>query len=336
VPRFGRERVVFSDVTESEMLAIGLASQFMHFVSGYDSDGVTPLAVLIDTTTNRLLIYRGTLDASISGTIYPSFDLGNAAGGYAHQPVTGCIAHGCIVLLCRKVGGGTQHGVSIVYSTDTGVTWNLHDVPTRTTGTFASPFCLQNYWVTQQNHGGHPTEFWIAATDYHQQTGANGGQTALMRFSRPTGASPAWETAGLRVVFQEDGNGGEHFHCAGVAEKDGKLFIVTSRGDSTDDNAIILSTLDISGGRDDYLTEAITDNVNFHGGKVGDAGIPAGGKAGFQFTSIAPLRGNPNNGFLIGADYNPEVIAKLVIPDGDPATATNPQSIWPMPLLEAR
>lgn len=319
-PRFDVRSGFCESVVDQISTVIPSNSQGQVFLSGFLADGETPIALHLISNLNRIDVYLSDLDLNsrVSSTVYPSYDISNGSvPNTRYIPIGGTIAHGLIAILCQRLVNNNGDGVSLAYSTDLGESWAISDVPNRSSGDFGTLFGLQNYWVTN-GQTENPTEVWIAFTDYQRQL-ANGGQAALMRFSRSSGGSSDWVTDGLRVIYQQNNRSGVHFHCIGVCERDNKLQAIVSRGDATDNNATILCEIDISSGRSAYMTAPITTNISFHGGDRNDANVTGLGKRGHQFTGIAPS-GIPCK-FLVTSDFNPEVISSIQIPEGDAATA---------------
>ena len=319
-PRFDRLTAYSTrHVGDEDQLLIASTSSNLLWVTGPDYDDTNDRGFLFEYSSNKIKVYDSskTVLADHSYAAH-GFDLMKGTiSGKTFIPSAGVFCHGALVVVCRRKSGASDEGIALLLSTDYGASFsviqdgsgnntfpNLQSGQTR--GTF---FCLQNVFELSSDK----TSFSVVWTDYLQNPGADGGQTGYAEFRRTAGQND-WSSPGARLVFEVDGEP-SHFHCAGCAKHNGKIYVVTSVGDTTDDNYAALHVLTDS---DNYMTCSIEENRNFHGARNED--VNGLGTKGHQFTSIA--LGSEPMSFIVGSDFDNEVITEITIPTGQTTANT--------------
>ena len=101
--------------------------------TGWDHDGVTPILVIKDASSQIHRIFRGLVPVEVN--TFPFSDVMDGTVANTQYQADACVVfHGLIILLCDRhedPGSGYRSvGVSIITSDDLGATWTiLHDVP---------------------------------------------------------------------------------------------------------------------------------------------------------------------------------------------------------------
>lgn len=324
VPRYDRHHLLADLVQPSKTLALATASVNVFCAGGWDSDYTTPLAV-VSENSGRVRIFRNSLGSTpiydatriTSGQV----DLaGGTVSGKRYYPVAWMVAYGNVSAACVRYNTAamtTEQGVSILQTTDYGVTWTVvHDMPDSDAGhARLAQFCWQNFTVYSE--GGSPVAFVAAVTDYLNQP-ADRGQAAML-FARLVGGKWTWALGkqlppGATLT-------GKHAHTAnaGIIDKgDGtyRVYAIVSWGDAVARNRIALHWCDVAD-LNPATIQAATWNSNeaWHGIDAADVDYPtnARGLLGSQATSICAC--GDGNTFLLASDIGFNYVYRLTVPD---------------------
>lgn len=329
-PRYDRPSLWIEPTSNTNTLVYPSTSSNLSYAAGKDFNGTTDLAVLWEATSNNFQVFRGDLTTPYVTNNLASFGADFMRGTIAGQTFISkayVVCHGAILVMASRRVAGSDQGVALLISTDYGASFSIvqdaavsNGLPNRVVGLArGTNFSMQHYWAAE-GEGSQPKDVWLVFTDY-QVAPATGGQVGLARITRSTTSSSDWVDHGCRLILEYDGYPATtHFHCAGLTEVDGILRIVTSIGDTTDDNKIVLDAIDVSSDRDDYMTNPITHNDQFHGSSNAD--VTGLGLFANQFTGIAP--GPDPLSFIVTSDFNNDPVTILRLPAisvvGDAAT----------------
>jgi hypothetical protein len=304
--------------------------------SGLDHDGVTPLMVVLNRSTERLDVFTvagdALLDAEAGGPgrnrtdvrVNESIDVMQGLyPGRRYDPLAGAICHGLIVLHCVVLTSDDpdspdaiwlNQGTAIVISQDQGLTWELlyeepvidPDYPR------GAMWCMQNWWPVE--HEESPTEAYFISADYRFNTGSQGGRCYLFRATRFEAGLP-WLIEPVVIPYetqQPPEQPNEHYHIAGIVPYgDDGLRILVVIGDGQVFNRITSLTrpdrnyVDLAGW---------TVQRDYHGAR-GDFGNDPG-IVGNQAVGCAP--GPLPGDILLGTDLNDEQICLIRRDDSPP------------------
>ncbi len=321
VPRYGDETLLSEINTWSEAYAdVGLSKILG---SGWDHDGVTPLAILWDQSALRMQFLRGddfTLVNSLNLNTGSGDLLKGTVAGYRYIPQHAVIHEGLAVVMCQRErrSGSTWivEGVSFAYTQDFGQSFTRveqvgggFDVPAIAGGVTdgmqrARSWSFANAFPEQS--AGDRLGAWFPWADYLQQAGSpKGGQIGLFRARRPE-IGEQWVVEANKLVYETwrlGDSGGYHAHTAGMFV-DG---MVSFWGDVSYRNQLVRH---VAEDLENYSTTTWTHQEAFQGGWS-----PTNAKVyllGNQAVAAAPAQ--EFGKFLVAGDEQAESIMKVERP----------------------
>lgn len=315
-PRFDAERSIMGATSEEIVRASVWNTKLLG--SGLGADGVTPIMVLFEASSQNLDVFTvadGALMLAEAGgpgrnrTVCEGQDarpdiFRGAYPDRAYAPAAGVVCHGLIVLACTvsvlEGGEWIVGAVALVVSQDEGATWALayEDAPAQPGVERLREWAMQNYWTFDR--GVAPLEAYFVAADYRSKPETTGGRVVMVR-ARRTAAGMPWVVEPGATVYSTEGPAGQHVHTAAVAPYGaGGLRVVVAIGDNSTLNRVVsLTRMD-----DDYGEVAgWAVDESYHGW----AGDPGG--FGNQFIGCAPLE-DPRR-LLVGSDLTTEQLLEL-------------------------
>lgn len=336
-PRFGESTLLTEPGTWAPVL--GGINEAVVIGSGWDHDGVTPLAVLWEVRTARMTFIRGEDYSTANTFTLARLDLArNTVSGYRYVPQGTVVYEGLVAVITqreRQVGTNSWvvEGISFFYTQDYGQSFQRveqvgggYDVPAIAGGVSEGMQRSREWAFTNafpETSVDDRLGAWFPWADYLQQTGnPKGGQIGLFRARRPEVGQP-WVVEPNVLVYEawypEDA-GGFHAHTAGMFA-DG---LVSFWGDVSYRNRMVRH---VAADLENYTTTTWTHEENFQGGWS-----PANAQVhllGNQATSAAP---GPNFGeVLVVGDEQVELIMKVQAPDelGEKAIISNLRGSFP-------
>ncbi len=341
LPRYTELTASLSNPKWESLGAIG-GTQTIFLGSGYDHDGVTPLAVLYDSTNKQIKIYREddiaspvltrTISRTLGAATYDILDGTDIEdGSHAYVPFAGVVCHGLITLLCVKQSAAANPYIGISKVTmqatsSTATDWfsagqivlvgalqQLGNVTTYNDKPCGAEWCMSNYFPDRDSETLLGAYFPV--TDYRHNGGSVGGQVGISYASRSAVGSQ-WTMGAFKLVYDSVSTEGvkneNHFHSVACHQHDKKrLVLVWAEGDTITNNTVRASILthatDIRSG---YAGVTPSAPVALHGtfGSVNS-------KKGNQWVSACP---SPTYGnVLVACDEDLEVIQEFTFPDPD-------------------
>jgi hypothetical protein len=330
-PRFDTLHA-FAPGYESADIGSVTSGQRIRSSAGYAANGTDNRTVIVNNSALNVVVSAGrvngaaitTTNVSSSSGVEP-FRVVDGADTIARFPNASVIAHGAIVLLCRRTLNGVVEGISVITSTDDGATWQLlFDDPTAQVGVDRLREWAVGGAYVRNFSSDAPLEFFFPMVDYRFKGGtpeATGGVCVLVRATRPNAAT-GWTFTAARIGEWEDPFPIDHTHSAGMIflrDAGGTITharVVVSRGDSMGKSGLSALTIPIASiDNGDWTTLANwTKDDAFHG--EADEDLNGVSTRGFQPVGMAP--GPDHNTLLMGSDLGMEGVA-IVDCTGDKA-----------------
>lgn len=258
--RYGGDVRVFEAPTLETVDAT--AGGWMVYSSGKDASGNT-VVVVRKSATAHLLVYKdGATPTTLSdkalygGANKPTATIGDILAGetdeeadYTHDPRAVVCLPGLILVQCNVskhdgVGSRTLAssydiwGVSLVYSTDNGATWELAWRSGDLTGVTPPDDYGAEWSLTAVSHerDGSEDDYWVGLTSY-----ASGGDRGAHAFvCRATGGVGSWSISNAHQFAMTNGSATQtHSHWCGCFEDPANtsgLKLIVEVGDSNTDN----------------------------------------------------------------------------------------------------
>jgi hypothetical protein len=322
-PRFGLPRAIMA-TPDWEVLQSGTGVA-MILGSGWDHDGTTPLAVILNRSSYLLTFYRGEQfqeqnRVKINKLGYEDL-LDGTVPGFRYLIRSAIVHEGLVVIQAERdrLQGSVwiPEGVSFITTQDYGATFQRVpqvggglDVPA-IAGGVSDGIRRGRSWAFSNAFPEKSLDdmlgAWFPWADYLYKTGfPKGGQIGLFRVRRPAVGAP-WVVEPNKVVYERwqfEDSGGHHAHSAGMFV-DG---MASMWGDVGYRNMMVRH---VASDLENYTADVWTHYEEFQG-----AWSPDDAKLyiyGNQAASTAP---GPEFGeFITTADEQPEVVMKIQRPD---------------------
>ncbi|WP_231943697.1 hypothetical protein [Aeoliella mucimassa] len=317
-PRYGDDRLVVGSEGYTVVLSNLGSAQLTG--SGWDHDGTTPLAVLIDHTSKQIYFVKGDDFQVVSRTSFGSDILKGSVSGYSYEPLV-CIVHEGLVVFCatrfrEEAGSYIEEGISFIYTQDYGQTYHRvaqvgggYDVPA-IEGGVTDGLDRVNDWsfsnAFPEKSADDQLGAWFPWADYlYKEGNPHGGQIGLFR-ARREAVGELWVVEPNVTVYERwevADSGGFHAHSAGMFT-DG---MVSFWGDVDYRNNM---TRHVAEDLENYTTTTWTTDTEFHGGW--SASDDKEYVAGNQGASTAP--GPVYGEVLVAGDVQPEIVMSINAP----------------------
>ena len=341
LPRYTELTSSSSNPKWESLGAIG-GTQTYFLGSGYDHDGVTPLAVLYDSTNKQIKIYRNddfttpALTRTISRTVgTATHDILDATtiedATHAYVPFAGVVCHGLISLLCLKQSAAANPyiGISIITlqaTSSTATDWfsvgqvliagtlqQLGNVATYNDKPRGAEWCMSNYFPDRDSDT--LLGAWFPFVDYCHNPGSVGGQVGVM-YAKRSSVGSQWTTGNVALVYDtvqtEGSKTSNHIHSAACHQHDKKRLVVTwAEGDSITNNVVRSTVMThASDIRNNYsiATKVLTDSLS---------GTKAASGAAKANQWVAACPSSVYGDILVTCDEDQQVIHTFTSPDPD-------------------